>query len=357
MSKENSIRYKLAPQTKFYDSMTAEWKPFVMFNHPTNIRSRYCNTDIYGLRFNNFDNKNDKLISIFDEDISQNKKIGVLVGNSLAFGEGVTSDQKTISSYLSKYSNYHFFNFCGRGFSGYQEIVNFLLLSKKIKNLERIIVVSGVIDSFLPYFIKRYDENLVPIFGYDSFSQKMRSDTGWKNRLFKTLFGKFFDPNLDWSRVNSLNWIDELFKRKKNQEKNLKKLNLDENLKEIVERNIMTWSTISKGLKVKVDFIFQPVGSWSEKKLTTEEVKLFDEENKTYLHKIYKYVDKPKYELLKGFLEQATKKHNINFLDGNCIFNNKRFDNEWIFLSRFHATDIGNAYIADSLIKDLALKQ
>ena len=165
MKLNNTTRYKLAPQTKFYDEMLADWKPFLMFNQFPNVRSQYCNTDIFGLRFNNLEDKNNNNISIFDEHIAKNKKRAVLVGNSLAFGEGTTSDQETISSHLSKLSEYHFFNFCGRGFSGYQEIMNFLLLSKKIDNLERIIVVSGVIDSFLPYFVKDYDDNLVPIFG------------------------------------------------------------------------------------------------------------------------------------------------------------------------------------------------
>lgn len=356
MKIKNSVRYKLAPQTKFYDEMLADWKPFLMFNQFPNVRSQYCNTDTFGLRFNNLHDKKNNSISIFDENIPKNKKKAVLVGNSLAFGEGTTSDQETISNHLSNFTDYHFFNFCGRGFSGYQEIMNFLLLAKKINNLERIIIVSGVIDSFIPYFIKDYDDTLVPIFGYNSFLKTMRKDTGWKNKLFRIFFGKFFDSNLNWSRINSSNWQQELFKKKNNFQDIKKKINPEQNLKDITDRNLMIWSTIAKGMNIKIDFMLQPVGSWCKKKLSLEEEKLFNEENDSELQKIYKYVDKKKYILFKDILKRGTSQHGINFLDGNDIFSQEKFDKEWIFLSRFHATDLGNRYIAESLVENLSLK-
>ena len=68
MIRKKPIKYVLATQTKFYDSMGANLKPFVMFNHFSNIRSKFCNTDIFGLRFNNLEDNKDK-ISIFDEKI------------------------------------------------------------------------------------------------------------------------------------------------------------------------------------------------------------------------------------------------------------------------------------------------
>ena len=113
MMGKKPIKYVLAPQTKFYDSMGANWKPFLMFNQFSNIRSKFCNTDIFGLRFNNLEDTKNK-ISIFDEKINIKKKNAVLIGNSTAFGEGASCDQKTISSFLSQMSDYHFFNFCGR---------------------------------------------------------------------------------------------------------------------------------------------------------------------------------------------------------------------------------------------------
>ena len=105
-------KYKLAPQTKFYDSMAANWKPFIMFSQFPNLRSKFCNTDVNGLRFNNYNYKNN-FVSIFDENTKTNKKKAVIVGNSFSFGEGATSDSQTISNLLSENSDYHFYNLSG----------------------------------------------------------------------------------------------------------------------------------------------------------------------------------------------------------------------------------------------------
>ena len=156
---------------------------------------------------------------------------------------------------------------------------------------------------------------------------------------------------INWSKVNSLNWHSELFKKKKlNVVK--KRLTLDEHLKNITDRNFLIWSTIANGMKIKIDFMLQPVGSWCQKELSTEEEKLFQEENNSKeLQKIYQHVDKSKYELYKDILKKSAEKNNINFLDCNDIFNEKRFDKEWLFLNRFHITDLANKYIAESLVK------
>ena len=97
--KKKRVKYELAPQTKFYDLMSAKWRPFVMFNQFSNIRSKICNTDNHGLRFNHSLNlgKNDSIFNQYN-----NKKDGAaIVGNSLSFGEGQSCDEKTISSVLS----------------------------------------------------------------------------------------------------------------------------------------------------------------------------------------------------------------------------------------------------------------
>ncbi len=351
MIRKKPIKYLLAPQTKFYDSMGANWKPFVMFNHFPNIRSKYCNTDTFGLRFNNLENDKNK-ISIFDEKIDKNKKKAVLIGNSTAFGEGASSDQKTISSLLSQMSDYHFFNFCGRGFSGYQEINNFLLLANKINDLKKIIIISGLNDSYLPYYVKDFDDDQVPIFGYNTFKKAMKnSSRGWKNKLFRLFFGKFFADGINWSKVNSLNWHNELFKKK---ELNVIKsrLTTNEQLQNIADRNFKIWSTIAKGMNIEIDFMLQPVGSWCQKQLSTEEEKLFKEENSLKeLQKIYQYVDKNKYDFYKDILKKSAEKNNINFLDCNEIFSEKKFDKEWLFLNRFHLTDLANNYISQILIQ------
>ena len=94
----------------------------------------------------------------------------------MAFGEGASTDEKTIASRLSKITNYNFLNFSGRGFSGTQEIINYLILSHKIKNIKKFFVISGLNDSILPYYPNKndFDNYQTPIFGQKLFNLYMQ---------------------------------------------------------------------------------------------------------------------------------------------------------------------------------------
>ena len=345
-------KYKLAPQTKFYDSMDANWRPFIMFSQFPNVRSKFCNTDINGLRFNNFQENNTEN-SIFEEKIDKEKKTGIIVGNSFAFGEGSTNDKYTISNYLSEKTNSHYYNLCGRGFSGFQEITNFFLHLNHLKKLDKIIVISGCNDAFLPYLDYNHENYLEPTHGYKLFKSSMdKAARGWKNKTLKLIFGSFFKKT-NWSRINSLNWKDEIFKKETISYKN-KPSDPNEHLSLIIDNNIRLWSIISQGMNIDISYVLQPVGSWSKKKLTDEEKKLFSEEILIEgQDRIYKHIDFKKYNLIKSILEHSTKKYKINFLDLNAHFNNEKYNNEWLFLSRFHFNDVGNKHLSSYLISKL----
>jgi len=352
---KKNIKYILAPQTRFYDSMAAKWKPFVMFNQYPNIRSEYCNTDIFGLRFNNLIDKNKK-ISIFDQYPDSKKEGAVIIGNSLAFGEGQTSDKNTISNILSENSKYNFYNLSGRGFSGYQELNNFLILKNKIKNLKKIIIISGVNDSFLPFFIKDYESEQSPIFGYNRYINAMRGATiGWKNKIAKILLNTFLKKkNEYWERANLLNWKEEIFGSSYELADDNSKLTPHQNMKDIMKRNIEIWSNLAKGMNVKIDFVLQPVGSWCKEKKTPEEEKIFQQEDQiTHLYNIYKHVELEKYITVKKILEKNTNENLVNFIDMNEIFNQKKLADKWLFISKFHVTDLGSKIIAENLINKL----
>ncbi len=138
-------RYKLVPQQEIYDSMGIEWIPNIMFIQSKNFRSEICNTDCYGLRYNNKENLDSKP-SIFDE-ISSKEKC-VLIGGSTAFGNGSTLDENTLASLLSENTNYHFYNLGIMAGNGFQELILFESLINKIKKLKKIIIFSGINDLF-----------------------------------------------------------------------------------------------------------------------------------------------------------------------------------------------------------------
>lgn len=348
-------KYQLVPQQKFYDSMSSQWRPFLMFNHFSNIRSKFCNTDIFGLRFNQLRNKKKK-ISIFDQSVKIKKQEAVIIGNSMSFGEGLTSDKKTISSHLSKKTKYQFYNLSGRGFSGFQELINFILHIEKFKNLKRIIIISGLNDSVLPYFIKNYDEELTPIFGYDRFKNGMLKATlGWKNKLFNFFLSSFFPKKKDLLvQLNSLNWKELLFKNKVIFESKKININPDNNLKKIFERNLRIWKIIGDSLNIRIDYILQPVATWCKYDRSPEESIIFHEaENTRKLKNVYKFLSKSKYQKVKKILKHLTKKYKINFFDLNQVFNSKKLKDKWIFSSKFHVNDYGSNYISDYIIKNV----
>jgi hypothetical protein len=355
INNKKRIKYFLAPQTKFYDAMPAKWRPFVMFNQFSNIRSKFCNTDIHGLRFNELKDQNAET-SIFEQYQDSKKNEALIVGNSLSFGEGQTQDNKTISNLLSQDTKYNFYNLSGRGFSGLQEIMNFLIFKKKIKKLKKIIIISGLNDSILPFFINKFDEYQTPIFGYDRFTKVMsNASRGWKNNILKFFFNKLINKTDEvWEKTNSQNWRDELFGKGYQLNKKKDKLNPMENMRAIIERNIEMWSIIGRGMNIQVEFVLQPVGSWCKAKKTEEEEKIFFEEDKIpSLHKVYKHVDKDKYKEVKKLFVDNTNKNSISFVDLNEIFDNSEYSDKWLFTSKFHLTDLGSKIVAKSLANKL----
>lgn len=348
---EISIK-KIKKNKEFYELMQAEWRPYVMFNHNSNFRSKIVNTDIYGLRFNNLNKKyKNKSESIFKE--NNKKNCAVVLGNSTAFGEGSSDDKNTISSILSRNSNIHFYNFCGRGFTGYQELINLQLLIHKLKNLKKIIIISGLNDSIMPFYIKEYSAHNSPIYGYNLFKNAMASQViSWKKKFLEFFLKIFISKKINFKVLNRTNIFDQ--SKIINQINFLKTKRIGNNLdsyKEIIDRNFQLMSILQKSTKAKVYFFLQPVGSWCSKQKTKEEKILFDDERKDKkLQKIYQHVDKKKYSIVKGTTQKAAKKHKIKFFDLNEALSIKKFNKDWFFISRFHINDNCNKVIS-SIIK------
>ena len=61
---QKKLRYELSPYRKVYDNFEMDWLPSLMFLNKRNFRSKVCNTDIHGLRFNH--RVNFKKTSIFN---------------------------------------------------------------------------------------------------------------------------------------------------------------------------------------------------------------------------------------------------------------------------------------------------
>jgi len=359
MNKFQSVRYKLAPQMRDYDKLANIWKPFVMFFNQPNIKSRVYNLDKFGLRFNDLSNFKkldiEKNNSIFNEKLfSKSEKTAALVGASSVFGTGATSDAFTVSSILSKKTNIHFFNLGCSAFSGFQEIILFQSFINFLKNTKMIVILSGLNDLFLMKYLSTFD----PVLGPHYFSQRyikgmVQSTLSWKRNLAKFIFSPFIQHEVYWNSVKKKELFNFFFK--KNEFKNTNLPNKEEVLKNIVKKNFQLWSNIQKGMGIKIIYFLQPFANWCEKDLSDEEKEIFDATD-SHTHKPYqiaKSMDKAAYINYKNLIEENCNYFNLDFVDCNDYINNNNFNKQWLFVDRWHLTDLGYKIVSDLIISKL----
>lgn len=359
MNKFQSVRYEVAPQMREYDKLATVWKPFVMFFNQPNIKSSVYNLDKFGLRFNDLSNlKNldlEKNNSIFNEKIfSESKGTAALVGGSTAFGTGATSDSFTISSILSKKTNMHFFNIGCSAFSGFQETILFQSFINLLKNTKVIIILSGLNDLFLTYYLSKFD----PIFGPHYFSQKhiegiFQRTLSKKRKLAKFLLDPFIEHDVNWNSV-TISKLRNLFLKKKNSEK-MDLPTKERLMKTNISKNFQFWSNIQKGMGIKIIYLLQPFANWCEKTLSDDEKKIFSVVDTTSQrpYQIWKMLDKTLYTNYKNLIEENCNHFNLDFVDCNNYINNNDFNNQWLFVDRAHLTDLGNKNISELILSKI----
>ena len=357
MKTKTSLRYNLDPQMKIYDGIGEAWKPYIMYISKPNFRSDVVNLDQFGLRFNSLDNEKkieiEKNNSIFNEKIvSKNQKTATLVGNSIAFGVGATSDSSTVSSKLGELSNFHFFNLGGRAFSGFQEIILFQSFINYLKGIKKIVIFSGLNDLFLINRLSSYDSILGPFYYNNEFVKGMSfAKNSWKRNVASFFLDPFIKNNIDWNLITKKELIENIFKNKVSNNNHIDKKIIIQNL---VEKNIRCWSNIQKGMETSIIYVLQPMAHWCNKKLSDEEKKMFDEldfSNKDA--KTIKSLDQTQYKFYKNCIAEQCNKFNIEFIDATGFITDKNCHNEWLFNDRVHLTDIGYNYIAELILSKL----
>ena len=359
MFPNQSIRYKLAPQMRQYDSVKHVWKPFIMFFNEANIKSKVLNLDKFGLRFNDLNNLKNLDIetnnSIFNEKIfSQYKETAVLVGASTAFGTGASSDTFTIPSILSKKTNIHFFNLACSALSGFQEIILFQSFINFLTTTKKIVILSGLNDLTLINYLSNFD----PTWGHHYFSQKyikgmIQSTLSRRRKLAKFLLDPFIEHDVNWNSV-TISKLRNLFLKKKNSEK-MDLPTKERLMKTNISKNFQFWSNIQKGMGIKIIYLLQPFANWCEKTLSDEEKKIFSVVDTTSQrpYQIWKMLDKTLYANYKNLIEENCNHFNLDFVDCNNYINNNDFNNQWLFVDRAHLTDLGNKNISELILSKI----
>lgn len=346
MNLEKSLMYKYAPQMKIYNQYSVEWKPYIMFSNPSNVRTEVLNTDNLGLRFNASNNKTFPN-SIFEQE-NNKKESGLIIGGSAVYGTGATSDDKTISSLLSKKLDIFFYNLGVTAFNGFQEVI---LHQSQINNFEKIkhiVIFSGLNDFFMQNYIDEIDNELGPYFYSSHFKTGMdHMLLNRKRKIAKFFLSPFFTSDINWLTTTKKNIFENIFK-KKHLDKDKIDINTKKNLfKKKLHRNLTYWSNIQKIYKVKVTYILQPLAYWCDKNLTVEELEIFKELDAKNL-KVYKVINslKKSYSESSKTMSEICNKFEIKFVDSNKYFKENLKNDEWCFIDRSHLTDLGNEYIS-----------
>ena len=322
-------RYKILPQMEFYDKISCEYKPFIMFFNVPNYKSKIVNTDNLGFRLNYFNNEIVQLSKFYDK-----PKITIVIGGSLVFGFGSTSDQKTISSILSKKKNSIFLNFGATAFNSKQELLLFLNFFKKFNDIEKVIIISGANDLYL---------NLID------------DDDEWGNFFFKKKYNIIFEKSKKRKNFALMikNYYSKIFK-KKTQDRvmniNFKKL------KENYIENFILWSSISKSFNFKIYYFLQPMASWTKKKFTEDEINLFKilDNSNDLAHLTLKETSKyENYVKFTNLLKNLTELYKINFTDLNKEINKSENLNNFLFADRIHMNDFGHDEISKIILNNI----
>ena len=196
---KSKIRYSLCPQMKVYDQIHNIWSPYLMFKQDENIRSKFVNTDNYGLRYTDPEGSEKTRYSLFENNLNIKNEEIALIGGSAAFGVGSSSDTETIASKLSLLTQKSVFNLGLRAHNGFQEIINFQILINKFKNLKYVILFSGFNDIFLSKYISKEGE-YSPFFYQREFFDKM-------NYPSESIIKKFLFHLTPSSKRKKINWL------------------------------------------------------------------------------------------------------------------------------------------------------
>ncbi len=322
-------RYKIVPQMEFYDKISCDFKPFVMFFNVPNFKSKFVNTDNLGFRLNFYNNEIKSLSSFYNK-----PRISIVIGGSLVFGFGSTSDQKTISSILSKKTNKLFVNFGATAFNSKQEILLFLNFFQKFSIIEQVIIISGANDLYL---------NLI------------NDEDDWGNFFFKKKYEKIF--NKYENKNNLISKLKNSYLKILNKKVNNRLIKINyEKLKNNYVQNFSLWSSISKSFNFRIHYFLQPMASWTRKKLTEEELNLFNilDNSDDFAHLTLKVVSKyENYIEFSKLIRNIADYYKINFTDLNEQINKIENLNDSIFVDRVHMNDRGYEELSRVILNNI----
>lgn len=323
-------RYEIVPQMRSYDQISCVYKPYIMFFNSLNFKSKYVNTDELGFRLNYFKNNLVELNNFYNK-----PDVSIVIGGSTVFGFGATSDEKTISSLLTKKTDKIYLNFGATAFNSKQEILLFLNFFNKFLSINKVIIISGANDLYLSLI---YDDDVWGNFFFKDKYSKIHDNYRNRNNMFhiiKKMYSKFFDNKENDEIIRNVNF---------------------EKLYKTYDQNLKLWKNLSISYNFKLNYFLQPLATWTKKKFSKEEKNLFKilDNSSDYAHLMLKEISRIEnyYKYLK-LLESATNSNKIDFVDLNSeIFKSNNLE-QTLFVDRVHMNDDGYEEVSKIVLNNI----
>ncbi|MBF0479322.1 MAG: hypothetical protein HQL26_07550 [Candidatus Omnitrophica bacterium] len=344
------IRYALTPQMLDYDSIGQMWVPYLMYFHSPQYTSTALNTDSRGFRVTY--KGADKI-----EDFKNIKDISfsILVGGSQVFGVGATHDKYTIPSIMNERSADLWLNFGGRAFSSTQEFQLFLFYYQHLKNIKKIVVMSGLNNLLLYYTSRNYSKELGVFFFQSEYTKRMnQSQMCFKRKAMKFVLEPFLGTALDYGRISMEELKQRIFSKNPlsiSPKAGGEASNKDD-LLAVLERDIINWKIFAKALNIEFHYVLQPMADWIKKNKSKEEAALFEALDCHQGPSWAAMKNKLNYECYEWFnskLQDICIRQGVNYFDMNRALSDMHLDGEWLFVDRAHCTNQGNALISKIL--------
>ena len=334
-------RYRLAPQMRDYDAMGHVWHPYVMNFHRPGHDTPVLHTDERGFRVSV---KDGRTVSNFD---GAGGPRALLVGGSVAFGVGASSDAQTIQSILNETSDLTWLNFAGLAISSTQELMLFLFHQRDLGDLKRVVFFSGLNELVMALLGLSAAEGYGPIFNLATYEKRMNGKRlSPQRKLVKAVLEPVKGPRTDWADAPLRDLVFTAATTAEHDRRDV----TGESALEHYRKNLSVWKRLCAPCGVELSFVLQPVATWIEKRWAAEEEELFAEldgrPSNTWRILRERFTPEQQ-QWYAGELRRMCAEEGIAFHDSNEEYGRGRHDGEWLFVDRSHMTDRGNRVAAE----------
>lgn len=325
---------QMADYLEFVDRREWNYLPYLMYYNRTKFRSASVNTDRFGFRYSQ---GADVRASAGDHQL--NESVRLLVGGSVAFGYGVTSDAATLASRLwTKHApSRPWLTFAGHCYNSTQELLLFTLYRHLLPPVDEIVLFSGANTLIMSRLIGLELGDQAPFFYCVEYFEKMRELKERNAKPVKERWGGRAKAPAPAATPT----IDDVIKTSVN----------------FTLRDLDSWVALGAATGARVTFVMQPMAPWLREEPTVEEKALFEETDRVSPYGTWDehYGDIASVSTGAAYAEamRATcASRGIRYLDMITALRAVASPSDWLYVDRAHFTDEGTDIVA-GLLADL----